>query len=71
MRTVSVEAKYDRQSGQEAIYHVQQSRQEERDCGQSRWKRNMTDSLSRKLLITDSSLGRRQEIADSLGGRQI
>ena len=66
-----MEAKYDGQSQQEVINHVQQSRQEERDCGQSRWKANMTDSLSRKLLITDSSLGRRQEIADSLGERQI
>ena len=34
-------------------------------------KLNHTDSLCRKLLTEHNSLGRKQEIADSLGGSQI
>ena len=43
-----------RQSLQEAVYRAQQSRQEARDRGQSRWKPNMTDSLCRKRKLADS-----------------
>ena len=34
-------------------------------------KLNHTDSLCRKLFTKHNSLGRKQEIADSLGGSQI
>ena len=34
-------------------------------------KQNHTDSLCRKPFFVDGSLGRKQEIADSLGGSQI
>ena len=34
-------------------------------------KQNYTDSLTRKPFFVDSSLGRKQEIGDSLGGSQI
>ena len=50
-RDARQEANSHGQSLQEAIYQAQQSRQEARDCGQSRRKPNMMDSLSRKLKI--------------------
>ena len=34
-------------------------------------KRNHTDSLCRKPFFVDGSLGRKQEITDSLGGIQL
>ena len=34
-------------------------------------KQNHSDSLCRKLFTTNTSLGRKQEIGDSLGGRQV
>ena len=34
-------------------------------------KRNHTDSLCRKPFFVDGSLGRKQEIMDSLGGSQL
>ena len=34
-------------------------------------KQNHTDSLCRKPFFVDGSLGRKQEITDSLGGSQI
>ena len=34
-------------------------------------KQNYTDSLCRKPFFLDGNLGRKQEIADSLGGSQI
>ena len=39
---------------QEAIYQAQESLQEARDCGQSRQKPNMADSLCRKKKLADS-----------------
>ena len=48
------EAKSHGLSLQEAIYQAQQSRQEARDRGQSRWKPNMTDSLCRMRKLADS-----------------
>ena len=48
------EAKSHGQSLQEAIYQAQPSLQESRDCGQSRWKPNMMDSLCRKGKLADS-----------------
>ena len=48
------EAKSHGQSLQEAIFQAQQSQQEARDCGQSRGKPNMTDSLCRKWKLADS-----------------
>ena len=48
------EAKSYGQSLQEAIYQAQQSQQEARDHGQSRWKPNLTDSLCRKRKLADS-----------------
>ena len=39
---------------QEAIYQAQRSQQEVRDCGQSRRKPNMKDSLCRKSKLADS-----------------
>ena len=48
------EAESHEQSLQEAIYQVQQSRQEATDRGQSERKPNMTDNLCRKRKLAES-----------------